>query len=98
MNEDQHQDQAPAAPETDVDLARRAFIHAVCSNLGMLAVVLAVNLAIAKRDAITRTVRRMSLSRRQAARQAAINRAVSEFRGELDEITHAVGGLLDDEP
>lgn len=81
----------------DADVARQAFIHSVCSNLGMIAVVLAVNLAIAKRDAITRAWLRVARSRRQAARQEAINRAVSEFRGELDEITHSMG-MLDDEP
>lgn len=85
----------PGKP-TDADVARQAFISSVASNVAMLAIVLAVNVAIAKRDTITRAWRRAVGTAHQSARRAHEARELAEFRRDLSEIDHALGAL--DEP
>lgn len=83
---------APAEPDGQVpsnaDIARAAFIHAMVSNLAMLALAVAVNVAVAKRDVIARTIRRFTTQRRTAA-QIREARAINEFRREVTELSHA---------
>jgi hypothetical protein len=83
-------------PPSDGEVARAALIQSVVSNMAMLAIVVALNVAVAKRDAITRAARRTVASVRQDARQDRERRALAEFRAEVAEISHAE--RLDGEP
>jgi hypothetical protein len=83
-------------PPSDGEVARAALIQSVVSNVAMLAIVVALNVAVAKRDAITRAARRTVASVRQDARQDRERRALAEFRAEVAEISHAE--RLDGEP
>ena len=81
----------PAPPErrpSDAEVARAAVVHAVASNLAMLAVLVAVNVAVAKRDTITRGARRAVGLVRHSAEQARIAGEVASFARDVAEISH----------
>jgi hypothetical protein len=86
----------PTPPPTDADIARQAFISSVASNVAMIAVVLAVNVAVAKRDVITRAWRRATGAAQKNARRAHESRELAAFRRDVSEISHAIGA--DSEP
>lgn len=94
MSDQAPDDDRPRA--TNADVAREAFIHSLASNLAFLGLVLAVNVAVAKRDTIILAWRRATARRRHGGIQARIDREVAAFRADLDEITHAAGGLTDE--
>lgn len=84
---------AAARPDSvrpsDAEIARAAVIHALASNLAMLAVVVAVNVAIARRDAITRAGRRAIAYVRQEADEGQIAAELGELARDVCQISHA---------
>jgi hypothetical protein len=86
-----------AAPDSvrpsDAEIARAAVIHALASNLAMLAVVVAVNVAIAKRDSITRAGRRAVALVRPDAEEGRFAAELADLARDVCEISHAdLGG------
>jgi len=82
--------------KTDAELARAAVVQAVASNLAMLAVVVAVNVAVARRDAITRAGRRAVSWVRQEPDEGAVRAELAELARDVCQISHAE--VLDGEP
>lgn len=80
---------AEARSPSDAELARAAVVQAVASNLAMLAIVVAVNVAIARRDAITRAARRAVAYVRQEPDEGAIRAQLAELARDVCHISHA---------
>ena len=80
---------------SDAEIARAAVVHAVASNLAMLAVLVAVNVAVARRDQITRAGRRALAYVRQEPDEGAIAAELGELAADVCRISHA-GRLLDE--
>lgn len=82
---------------SDAEIARAAVIHAVASNVGMLAVVVAVNVIIAKRDALTRARNRVvALVRHDDP--AHVSAALAGFRRDVCLISHLPAERRPSEP
>jgi hypothetical protein len=75
--------------QSDAEIARAAVVHALASNLAMLAVVVAVNVAVAKRDAITRAGRRAVAYVRDEADEGHVPAQLAELAADVCQISHA---------
>jgi hypothetical protein len=75
--------------QSDAEIARAAVVHALASNLAMLAVVVAVNVAVAKRDAITRAGRRAVAYVRDEADEGQMRAQLAELAADVCQISHA---------
>lgn len=80
----------PDTGPTDAEIARRAAVSALASNAVMLAVVLTVNIAIAKRDDLLRLWHRAVGTTRRARRETDITREVAEFRADVHDISRSL--------
>jgi hypothetical protein len=78
-------------PDTDPrQVARDALISSVAQNLGMIAVLVAVNVVVAKREAITRQLRRAQAAATRKPDRAHEARELAEFRRDIADISHDI--------
>ena len=76
------------ARSADAEIARAAVIHALASNLAMIAVVVAVNVIVAKRDTITRAGRRAVALVRAEDGEGRFAAELAELARDVCEISH----------
>lgn len=93
---DEGQDHAAGRRSAYADVATRAAVQSAASYLALVVVVVAVNVGVARRQAIVRAYLAAVAKVRQDARRAREAGQLADFRRDISEISHAAGGLTDE--